>query len=114
MAPRTLKVGCAGAGRMGKRHALNLLHRTPRADLVALFTPDAAEREWAKSHLEPYGIVIYDDYDAMLQHTGLEAVLIATVTTVHAEQAVKAINAGKHVLCEKPLSTSAEIVCIAF
>lgn len=46
----------------------------------------------------------------MLRHPGLEAVVIATVTTVHAEQAIKAIQAGKHVLCEKPLSTSVEIV----
>ncbi|KAA8642648.1 hypothetical protein EYZ11_004648 [Aspergillus tanneri] len=109
MAPRTLKVGCAGAGRMGKRHAMNLLHRAPRSDLVAILSPDAEERKWAKNELEPYGVVIYDNYDAMLQHAGLEAVLIATITTVHAEQAIKAIEAGKHVLCEKPLSTSASI-----
>lgn len=46
----------------------------------------------------------------MLKHPGLQAVVVATVTTVHAEQAIKAIEADKHVLCEKPLSTSAEIV----
>ena len=46
----------------------------------------------------------------MLRHEGLEAVLIATVTTVHAEMAIKAIDRGLHVLCEKPLSTSVEVV----
>lgn len=53
---------------------------------------------------------MYTDYDEMLKHPGLEAVVVATVTTVHAEQAIKAIKANKHVLCEKPLSTSVEIV----
>jgi len=48
----------------------------------------------------------------MLRHPGLQAVVVATVTTVHAEQAIKAIQAGKHVLCEKPLSTTVDIVSI--
>jgi len=104
---RKLKIACAGLGRMGKRHAFNLLNRTPRADLVAAFTPDDVEAQWAKVNLE--GVTIYNDYDEMLKHPGLEAVLVASVTTVHAEQAIKAIAANKHVLCEKPLSTNIEI-----
>ncbi|RAK90557.1 NAD binding Rossmann fold oxidoreductase [Aspergillus costaricaensis CBS 115574] len=109
MAPRTLHIACAGLGRMGKRHALNILHRSPRSSLVAAFTPDPLEAEWADANLVPYGVTIYSDYDAMLGHSGLEAVLVSTITTVHAEQAIKAIEAGKHVLCEKPLSTDAAI-----
>lgn len=93
---------------MGARHALNFLNRTPRAELVAAFTPDEKEAAWARTNLE--GVKIYSNYDEMLKHPGLEAVIVATVTTVHAEQAIKAITADKHVLCEKPLSTSVEIV----
>lgn len=95
---------------MGARHALNLLNRTPRAELVAAFTPDPTEADWARVHLAPSGVTIYGDYDEMLRHQGLEAVVIATVTTAHAEEAIKAIAANLHVLCEKPLSTSVEIV----
>ncbi|OCK80092.1 NAD(P)-binding protein [Lepidopterella palustris CBS 459.81] len=109
MSPRRLKVAVSGLGRMGARHALHFLNRTPRAQLVAAFTPDEKEIAWAKKHLEPWGVTLYMDYDEMLQHEGLEAVVVATVTTVHAEQAIKAIKADKHVLCEKPLSTSVEI-----
>ncbi|KAI9839534.1 MAG: hypothetical protein M1819_002160 [Sarea resinae] len=109
MSPRTLKVAVAGLGRMGTRHALHFLNRTPRATLVAAFSPDPAELAWAKHHLEPFGVTLYADYDEMLKHGGLEAVVISTVTTVHAEQAVKAINKDLHVLCEKPLSTSVEV-----
>ncbi|KAL1875482.1 hypothetical protein VTK73DRAFT_10032 [Phialemonium thermophilum] len=109
MAPRRLQIACAGLGRMGARHALNLLNKTPRAQLVAAFTPEPSEIEWARRELEPSGVKLYTDYDEMLKHPGLEAVLIATVTTAHAEEAIKAIEADKHVLCEKPLSTNVDI-----
>ena len=55
-------------------------------------------------------MTLYTDYDEMLKHPQLQAVVIATVTTVHAEQAIKAMEANLHVLCEKPLSTSVEVV----
>jgi myo-inositol 2-dehydrogenase/D-chiro-inositol 1-dehydrogenase len=110
MPPQKLKIACAGLGRMGKRHALHFLNRTPRADLVAASTPDDNEIQWAKQHLEPFGVRLYKDYDEMLKQEGLQAVVIASVTTVHAEQAIKGIEANLHVLCEKPLSTSVEVV----
>ena len=99
MSVQLMKIGCAGLGRMGKRHALNFLERTPRAELVAASSPDPAELEWAKTHLEPFGVRLYKDYDEMLKHEGLQAVVVASATAVHAEQAIKAINADKHVLC---------------
>jgi myo-inositol 2-dehydrogenase/D-chiro-inositol 1-dehydrogenase len=98
---------------MGKRHAMHFLERTPRAELVAASTPDDSEIQWAREHLEPYGVRLYKDYDEMIKQEGLQAVVIASVTTVHAEQAIKAIDANLHVLCEKPLSTSVEIVSLA-
>ena len=115
MAPqvRRLRIAVSGLGRMGARHANHFLHRTPRAELVAAFTPTPKELSWAKEHLEPWGVKIYQDYDQMLKHEGLEAVCVSTVTTVHAEQTIKAIKAGKHVLCEKPLSTDVNAVCLS-
>lgn len=110
MTSAKLKIGVAGLGRMGKRHALNFSQTVPRADLVAVSTPDAQEREWAKEELGPSGVAVYENYDDMLRHQGLEAVCIASATAVHADQAIAAINAGKHVLCEKPLATTAEVV----
>ncbi|KAF2452415.1 hypothetical protein BDY21DRAFT_375598 [Lineolata rhizophorae] len=109
MGVQKLKIAAAGLGRMGKRHAINFLHRTPRAELVAAFTPDEAETQWAKTNLEPYGVRLYDDYDAMISQEGLQAVVIATVTKVHAEEALKAMEKGLHVLCEKPISTDVSI-----
>lgn len=94
---------------MGARHALNILNKTPRAELVAAFSPDQNELKWGKEHLEPYGVTLYDDYKKMLEHKGLEAVVIGTATSVHAEETLQAIEKDLHVLCEKPLSTSVQI-----
>src|SRR4051794_8196785 len=113
MAAPKLKVGIAGLGRMGKRHALHFMNLVGRADLVAVSTPAYVEVQWAKEFLEPYGVAIYSNYDEMLKHSGLQAVIIASVTTVHAEQTIKAIQADKRVLCEKPLSTSIDVVSVA-
>ncbi|KAL9109910.1 MAG: hypothetical protein Q9227_005433 [Pyrenula ochraceoflavens] len=109
MPQKRLQLAVAGLGRMGARHALNFANRTPRAELVAAFSPDPKELEWAKNNLEPGGTRLYSDYDDMLKHYGLEAVVIATATIVHAEQAIKAMNKDLHVLCEKPLGTTVEI-----
>ncbi|KAB8268968.1 hypothetical protein BDV30DRAFT_217510 [Aspergillus minisclerotigenes] len=109
MSVHKLKVGMAGLGRVGKIHVINLLHHTPRAELVAAFSPDPAEIAWGKQNLEPYGVTLYDNYDRMLEHPGLAAVAIGTATSVHAEQTIKAIDRDLHVLCEKPLSTDIEV-----
>ncbi|GAP92512.1 putative oxidoreductase [Rosellinia necatrix] len=108
MAVQKLKVGVAGLGRMGKRHAVNFLQRTPRAEVVAAFTPDETEIAWARANLEPHGVTIYSDYNQMINHEGLQAVVIATATKVHAEEALAAIAKDLHVLCEKPISLSIE------
>lgn len=95
---------------MGKRHALIWCHKVPSAKLVAVSTPDAEERSWAALNLAPYGVVVYEDYDEMLTHPGVQAVCVASATSVHPEQAIKAIKAGYHVVCEKPLGLTVEAV----
>ncbi|KAL4946459.1 hypothetical protein BDV06DRAFT_234064 [Aspergillus oleicola] len=109
MPPKRLQVGAAGLGRMGKRHALNFLNRAPRSQLVAAFSPDPEEILWAKQHLEPYGVTLYTKYEDMINHPGLQAVVIGTATSVHAEEAIKAMEKDLHVLCEKPLSINLDI-----
>ena len=102
-----LRVAIAGLGRMGARHALHFHNLTPRADVIAVSSPDPKELAWARSHIE--GARCYADYDEMLRtEKDLQAVIVASATIVHSEQAIKAIQLGLHVLCEKPLSTDPE------
>jgi myo-inositol 2-dehydrogenase/D-chiro-inositol 1-dehydrogenase len=97
-----LRVGIAGLGRLGRRHAENLARRIPRAELFAACSPVPEELAWARSSL---GITrVHGDYEALLAHRDIEAIFIVTPTSFHAEHIIAALRAGKHVFCEKPLS----------
>ena len=96
------RIGIAGIGRMGQRHALNLAHRTLGAQLVAVCSPVASELEWAKEKLNVK--YLYRDYKDLLAHPGLDAVFLVTPTTLHADQIIQGLQAGKHVFSEKPLA----------
>src|ERR1022692_2977130 len=97
-----LRIGIAGLGRLGRRHAENLARRIPRAQLSAACSPVAEELAWAGREL---GVAsLHGDYPALLADTGIDAVFLVTPTSLHAEQIVQALQAGKHVFCEKPLS----------
>src|SRR5260221_14276350 len=97
-----LRIGIAGIGRMGQRHALNLAHRTLGAQLMAVCSPVASELEWAKEKL----IVkyLYRDCKELLEHPGIDVVFMVTPTTLHAAQIIQGLQAGKHVFSEKPLA----------
>lgn len=97
-----LRVGIAGLGRMGRRHAENLARRVPNAELVAACSPNPEELAWAEREL---GVTrCYRDYPLMLAQAEIDAVFVVTPTTLHAQQIVEAIRARKHVFSEKPLS----------
>ena len=102
MSAPPLRVGIAGLGRMGRHHAANLAHRVLGAELVAGCSPVADELAWARDTL---GVAHgYRDYAQLLAHPGLDAVFLVTPTTLHADQIIGALDAGKHVCSEKPLA----------
>jgi myo-inositol 2-dehydrogenase/D-chiro-inositol 1-dehydrogenase len=97
-----VRVGIVGLGRLGRRHAANLGWHVPGARLVAACSPVDEERAWAQQHLPE--VTLYADYDALLADTSVDAVWLVTPTSLHAQQIIAALHAGKHVFCEKPLS----------
>ena len=103
---RPLRVAMSGLGRMGARHARNLATRVPGARLVAANSPSQDELAWAKNELGADRL--YTDYRQLLDDPDVEAVFLATPTTEHATQIVQALQAGKHVFCEKPTSLNLE------
>jgi myo-inositol 2-dehydrogenase/D-chiro-inositol 1-dehydrogenase/scyllo-inositol 2-dehydrogenase (NAD+) len=99
-----LGVAVAGVGRVGMVHAKNVASGVRGARLVALADPSedalaaaAAETGCERKFSDPLEAVAADD---------VEAVVIASPTFTHAELAVAALAAGKHVLCEKPLAST--------
>ncbi|KAF2214274.1 hypothetical protein CERZMDRAFT_110629 [Cercospora zeae-maydis SCOH1-5] len=106
--PKRLAIGVVGLGRIGRQHALNALHYVPRTELLCACSPMGTDQEWAAQHLEPHGVKIYRGFDDMIQHEGLEALLIASTTVVHCEQVIAGIQKGLHILVEKPLAMNSE------
>ncbi|QJP71425.1 Gfo/Idh/MocA family oxidoreductase [Burkholderia glumae] len=97
-----VRIGIAGLGRLGRRHAENLARRVPGAVLAAACSPVAEERAWARETLKVPRV--HADFAALAADPELDALWLVTPSALHAEQIVAALRAGKHVFCEKPLS----------
>lgn len=102
----TVRIGIAGLGRLGKRHAQNLKFRTSGAELVAACSIVDEELAWAREEL---GITkTYKDYDEMINSGEIDAAFLVTSSSEHATQIIKALEAGLHVFTEKPMGVDVE------
>jgi predicted dehydrogenase len=99
-----MKVGIIGAS-FAKAAFLPALRHVPGAEVVAIASARMAS---ARSAAESFEVRhAYDDWEAMLASHELDLVCIATPTLLHEPQALAAIAAGAHVLCEKPTAMDA-------
>ena len=97
-----IRIGVAGAnGAFGSKH-LEALSQIDEAETVAVM---ATSMDKANGVADKFGVPArYDDYQALLGHDGLDAVILATPTQLHAAQGLAAMQAGKHVLIEIPMA----------
>ena len=101
------KLRCAviGVGAIGTEHLNSLLH-CPRAAAVAIAETNPQRlREAAEKFHIPRS---YTNYQELLEQPDIDAVTIALPTYLHAQVAIDALNARKHVLLEKPMATNAK------
>lgn len=99
---KKLGVAVVGTGFWGKNHA-RVYKELPSTELVAICD---AKAERAKTIANQFGVKAYTTSMQMLKNEEIEAVSICTWSTSLAKEALKALNAGKHVLVEKPMATN--------
>ena len=97
----SIGVGVIGTGVMGSEHARLLRHGTPGAHLAGVFDADDARVQAAAA-----GATVYSDPRSLIASDRVGAVIIASPDTTHAELALACLEAGKPVLCEKPLAST--------
>lgn len=96
--------GLVGPGMIGKVHA-EAIEAIPDAQLVAVC---GRSEDKTKEFAGRFNAAAYTDYEAFLAHPDLSIVTICTPSGTHAELGVKAAQAGKHVIVEKPIETTLE------
>lgn len=100
-----VRVGCIGTGLICDLVHLPALKSDERVDLVALC---GRNRERTQQCADKHGIAsTYSDYRDMIARAGLGAIVIASPDDLHHEMTMAALDAGLHVLCEKPLALNA-------
>ena len=99
-----INFGVIGAGAIGSLHAKNIATRIAGARLKAVMdiNLEAAEKS---AHGNAYAT---DDLDKMLTDPDVDAVLIGSLTSLHAEHIEKAVESGKAIFCEKPVAIDLE------
>ena len=108
MNSKKLKWGILGAARVNER-LLPAIIEASNSQLVAIASRRVGA---ARATLEKYApnyagnVVCYDDMEALINDKNIDAIYCPMANEEHAEWAIKAINAGKHVLIEKPMATT--------
>jgi UDP-N-acetylglucosamine 3-dehydrogenase len=100
-----LKVGVIGCGSIAKLRHLPEYHANKQVEIVAV-CDIVAER--AEKMAAQYGAQVFTDYKEVVNLEEIDAISVCLPNYLHAPVSVDALNAGKHVLCEKPMATSRE------
>ncbi len=102
-----IRIGFAGVGRMGEQLFDRIMHN-PNAKIIALHEKNI---ERAKEILSRYSLsekLLVKNYDDLLKNPEINAVVLATPNTFHGPQSIAALEAGRHIFCEKPAATRFE------
>ena len=99
----TIKVGIIGAGSIVRYRHLPETHENSHAQVGAVCD---VVKERAVEMATKYNCRAYTDYKEFIADQDLDAVIVAATNTMHAEMTIAALQAGKDVLCEKPMATN--------
>jgi predicted dehydrogenase len=103
MVASPLRIGILGAARIARK----FVEGVADSDKVSVVAVSSRDRARATAFAEPYGIPLsFGSYESMLASDAIDAVYNPLPNGLHADWSIRAMDAGKHVLCEKPLAAS--------
>ena len=99
-----------GLGQLGMGQILPAFQHCKLSKLTALVsgTPDKAKQQAEKFGVDAKNIYNYENFDKIKENDQVDVVYVVLPNSMHSEFVVRAANAGKHVLCEKPFDVSAD------
>ena len=101
---KKVKFAVIGAGHIGKRHA-EMISRDQESELIALVDV----RSIKECEAEHFNVPFFNSMDDLLsENLDIDVINICTPNGLHAQQAIKALESGRHVVCEKPMGLSKE------
>ena len=98
-----LKIGILGCGKIAQVRHIPEYNDNPNCELVGFFNPTKSR---AEDMAAKYGGKAYDTAEELLADPAIDAISVCAANNAHAELTIKALKAGKHVLCEKPMAIS--------
>ena len=105
METQTLRVGIIGFGYWGPNHVRNFLSLRSRDVIVSGLADSSAERRLRAREMFP-DVAVHANGDDLIEDPTVDAVVVATPPWTHYELTRRALEAGKHVLVEKPVTTN--------
>lgn len=100
-----IKIGILGCGKIAQVRHIPEYAANPDCELAVFYNPT---RKRAEDMAAKYGGKVYDTPEALLADPEIDAVSVCAANYAHAELAIKAMRAGKDVLCEKPMAVTLE------
>lgn len=104
---KVLKAGIIGCGGIAIGKHMPALSRIPEVEMTAFFDIKPERAKEAASRFGTAGAKVYNDYRELLKDKSIDMVHICTPNKSHADITVDALEAGKHVMCEKPMAKTA-------
>jgi predicted dehydrogenase len=101
-----IRIGLLAASRIAEGAVVEPARSVPGIEVAGIA---ARSRDRAVEAAARWSVpLVFDSYDALISSPDIDAVYVATPASLHREWTIAAIEAGKHVLCEKPLAANAE------
>jgi predicted dehydrogenase len=107
---KNMGIALVGLGRYSTNQLAPALQETENCHLAGIVTGSPSKAEvWKRKYNIPEGNVYnYDNFDEIANNNDIDIVYVVMPTAFHAEFAIRAAEAKKHVICEKPMATTAE------